>query len=307
MSAADELLAAQTQRLRAIDPLLPPVAPPPPTEMLATGTVTGALLLSDYPDGSPARMWSASHVCELVPLLGDAGLTGMNALLAAWLRRLPELRLPDRDSACVVCWPSRDVEVSRALLDHGFVPLSVIAVNTPLGAAGGGSGAQGRDGVRLAGPGDLEECLRLALAEQAYSAMVGGAVLREETEEVKRGLLAARLQRGEPIWVAEQDGVIVGLAECGYSDAVPGSWTATRLPAGRWGYINCASVLPGARDRGVGGRLVGLAHAAFVAAGVAGSYLYYNPPNPLSSVFWPRQGYRPLWTVWEVRPATALH
>jgi len=23
-------------------------------------------------------------------------------------------------------------------------------------------------------------------------------------------------------------------------------------------------------------------------------------------VFWPRQGYRPLWTIWEVRPAWAL-
>jgi hypothetical protein len=47
-------------------------------------------------------------------------------------------------------------------------------------------------------------------------------------------------------------------------------------------------------------------HATFAAAGVRGSYLYYNPPNPLSSVFWPRQGYRPLWTVWEARPASAL-
>jgi hypothetical protein len=40
--------------------------------------------------------------------------------------------------------------------------------------------------------------------------------------------------------------------------------------------------------------------------GTRGTYLYYNPPNPISSVFWPRQGYRPLWTLWEVRPATAL-
>ncbi len=305
MSTAHDMLAAQTQRLRSIDQLLPPAVAPPPAEMIAAGPVAGALLRADHPEGSPARMWSASHVSELVPVLGDAGLAGMDALLGVWRERLPALGLPDSDSACVVCWPSRDVEIARALLDHGFVPLSVIAVNTPLGTARGGDAPQ-RDGVRPAGPGDLEACLRLTLAEQAYSALVGGAVLREDTEEVKRSLMAGRLQRGEPTWGAEQDGAIVGLAECGYRDAVPGSWAASRLPAGRWGYINCASVLPGARDHGVGGRLVGRVHAAFAAAEVLGSYLYYNPPNPLSSVFWPRQGYRPLWTIWEVRPATAL-
>ena len=37
-----------------------------------------------------------------------------------------------------------------------------------------------------------------------------------------------------------------------------------------------------------------------------GNFLHYNPPNPLSSVFWPRAGYAPLWTLWEVRPARAL-
>jgi GNAT superfamily N-acetyltransferase len=70
--------------------------------------------------------------------------------------------------------------------------------------------------------------------------------------------------------------------------------------------VNCLSVLPGARGAGVGQRLMAFAHAEFRRLGVTRSYLYYNPPNPLSSVFWPRQGYRPLWTVWEVRPAGAL-
>lgn len=303
MSSANDLLAAQTQRLRSIDPLLPPTEALPHAEVLVAGPVAGSLLRFDHPEGSPARLWSAGHVCELVPVLGDAGLAGMNTLLDAWRQRLPELGLPDTDSACVVCWPSRDVEIARALLDHGFVPLSVIAVNTPLEVPR--PCPQG-DGVRRADPTDLEACLRLTLAEQDYSTLVGGAVPREDTEAVKRRLLATRLQRGEPIWLAEQDGVAVGIAECGYSDAAPGNRMASRLPAGRWGYINCAAVLPGARGQGVGRRLVGRVHATFAATGVVGCYLYYNPPNPLSSVFWPRHGYRPLWTVWELRPATAL-
>jgi GNAT superfamily N-acetyltransferase len=123
---------------------------------------------------------------------------------------------------------------------------------------------------------------------------------------LKRTLLQVRLAGQEPIWLAELGGIGVGLIECGYTDATPGTWAVTRLPAGRWGYVNCASVLPGARGRGVGRALADHAHTAFAVAGAVGSYLYYNPPNPLSSVFWPRQGYRPLWTIWEARPASAL-
>jgi hypothetical protein len=48
------------------------------------------------------------------------------------------------------------------------------------------------------------------------------------------------------------------------------------------------------------------AHREFERAGAIGTCLYYNPPNPLSSVFWPRQGYRPLWTTWQTSPAWAL-
>ncbi|MGH4020624.1 MAG: GNAT family N-acetyltransferase [Pseudonocardiaceae bacterium] len=306
MTGAEELLALQGQRLSWLDPLLPPATPPPQGEVLTArtggGTVAGVLVRAEHPPGSPARMWSASHVSELVPVLGGSGRAGMHALLAAWRSRLPDLGLPDGDSGCVVSWPSRDVEVGRALLDHGFVPLSVIAVRCPLARPSGPP----PDGVRRARPGDLEGCLALALAEHEYSMLVGGTVLREETVELKRGLLDTRLRRGEPIWVAERGGIMVGLAECGFSDVVPGSWTATRLPAGRWGYVNCASVLPDARGCGVGQRLVAHVHTAFASSGVVGSYLYYNPPNPLSSVFWPRQGYRPLWTVWEARPAAAL-
>jgi hypothetical protein len=47
-------------------------------------------------------------------------------------------------------------------------------------------------------------------------------------------------------------------------------------------------------------------HQELRTGGATGTYLYYNPTNPLASVFWHRQGYRPLWTTWEVRPAAAL-
>lgn len=310
MSDSRDLWVAQRERLAGLDPLLPPPAAPPKGEVITAalpdgGAVAGVLVRTAHPPGSLARTWATAELVELVPLLGETGLAGMHTLLAAWRARLPALGLPDHDSACVVTWPSRDATATRALLDHGFAPLTVIAVRT-------GGGPDSRPVrlpdlvVRRARPADLDAVVELAMAELAYSALVGATVVREDAAELKRGMLASRLDRGDPVWVAEQDGLVVGLAECGVSDAAPGTWTGTRLPAGRWAYVNCASVLPGARGQGVGRTLLDAVHAAFDAAGVRGSYLYYSPANPLSSVFWPRQGYRPLWTIWEVRPAGAL-
>ena len=92
-------------------------------------------MLTEHRPGSPAGMWSATSVCELVPVLGGAAGDAMCALLARWRDRLPNLGLPTTDSACVVSWPSQDVQVGGALLDHGFVPLSVLAVRVPAAAA----------------------------------------------------------------------------------------------------------------------------------------------------------------------------
>lgn len=313
MNTAELIVADQTQRLQALDPLLPPWAPPGPGEVITgragTEPVAGVLLRFEHAPGSLTRMWSAASVSELVPLLGGTGPAGMGELLREWRTRLSALDLPADDSACVVSWPSRDAEVGRVLLDHGFVPLSVLAVRSPLPPSvvpAPPSSVSGDLTIRRAGPEDLEDCLHLAMTEQSYSALVGGAMLREQAAELKRNLLQARLALREPIWLAELAGVAVGMFECGYSEVAPGTWTSTRLRLGTWGYINCASVLPGARDRGVGRALADHAHAVFASTPTVGCYLYYNPPNPLSSVFWPRQGYRPLWTIWEARPAGTL-
>jgi len=58
-----------------------------------------------------------------------------------------------------------------------------------------------------------------------------------------------------------------------------------------------------ARGQGVGRALMSVAHRELNVPGVLGTFLFYNPINPLSSVFWHRQGYRPLWTMWIRRPA----
>ncbi len=318
MTVSRGLVEAQSTRFAGVDPMLPSVTAPPDGDVLTAalpdGTrVAGVVQRQVHDRASAARLWSATEVWELTPLLGSAGAAGMDALLRAWRHRMDRVGAAERDSACVVTWPSRDVECARALLDHGLVPLTVIAVRrsaqSPDGAAGTAQPALpplGTLSIRRATPADLDAVLALALAELRYSAMVGSTVHRPEAVELKRRTLGDRLVAGGPAWLAERDGIAVALAECALVTSEPGNWTSTRLPPGRWGYVNCLSVLPGARGSGIGQQLMAHAHRELQRLGTVGSYLYYNPPNPLSSVFWPRQGYRPLWTVWEVRPAVAL-
>ena len=309
------LLGAQQRRFHEMDPGLPPAVLPPPGEVLVAGDdtageVAGVLTQHTWPAGSAPLLWSAAEVTELHPVLGGGGRAGVDRLLAQWRAHLPARVRHASDSAAVVTWPSRDVVAARAFLDHGLVPLAVLAVRRPGPALSGPivSGPPGPSSlhVRRAREDDLEACVGLAMHEIAYSSMVGGSVLRPDTEAVKRTALRERFARDEPVWLAEQDGEAVGLLECGLTDATPGSWLAGLLPVGRWGYVNCASVAPGRRGAGVGHALVTAALPALQPPGARGTYLYYNPPNPISSVFWPRHGYRPLWTLWEVRPATAL-
>ncbi|GAA3462154.1 GNAT family N-acetyltransferase [Saccharothrix longispora] len=306
MTVGRGLVEAQGVRFASIDPLLPPVVAPADGDVLTAalpdGTrVAGVVTRRVHEHRSPARLWSASEVWELTPLLGGTGAAGMDALLRAWRQRLDLLHPAERDSACVLTWPSRDAESTRALLDHGLVPLTVIAVRQapPPPVAGGAT-------IRRATPADLDTVVALALAELRYSSMVGSTVHRPDAVGLKRRALAERLAAGGPAWLAERDGIAVALAECAVVTSEPGNLTSTRLPTGRWGYVNCVSVLPGARGGGVGRQLMAFAHRELARLGTVGTYLYYNPPNPLSSVFWPRQGYRPLWTMWEVRPAGAL-
>ncbi|HEV2780139.1 MAG TPA: GNAT family N-acetyltransferase [Actinophytocola sp.] len=307
--ATDLLLQAQSARFTGLDPMLPAAATPPDGDVLTAALpdgerVAGVVVRTTLEPGSVGTLWSALDVWELHPLLGMAGGAGMEALLREW-RRVMARGSTGPDSACVVTWPARDAEATRALLDHGFVPLSAIAIRTAAPAAHRRPGAGGLV-IRRAGLSDADTVVRLELAELEYSALVGGAINRPEATQIKRASVHRHLERGDPVWLAERDGVAAGMAQCWLTEAEPGSWTAIRLPTGRWGYVNCLSVLPGERGTGVGQALMAVAHRELYSRGAVGTFLYYHPPNPLSSVFWARQGYRPLWITWEVRPAGAL-
>lgn len=310
MTTAQSLRDAQAARFAGLDPLLPASAPDPVGEVLTAAIpngrrVAGVLVRTVHRKGTPTSLWSARDTWELFPLVGDTPGPGIDGLLRAWRQLMDATGVPDPDSSAVVTWPSRDAEGSQLLLAHGFQPLSVLAVrpaDRTLPAAPPTPGLTIRRATRR----DLDVAVQLALAELAYSAMVGSTIVRPEAAHIKRTTLRYRLGQGDPVWLAERDGVAIGLAECLVTEPQPAERRRFPVPAGRWGFVNALSVLPGARGTGVGQALMAWAHRDLHNAGVVGTYLYYNPPNPLSSVFWPRQGYHPLWTIWETRPAGAL-
>jgi ribosomal protein S18 acetylase RimI-like enzyme len=307
---AGALLDAQTAWFEQIDPLLPRAAQLPDGHVLTAALprgdrVAGVLTDTVFEPGTATTLWSALELFELHPLLGAVGGAGLDALLREW-RRLLDRRQVGPDSACLLTWPSRDAQAAQPLIAHGFVPLTSLAVRPVRAGTPVGRAPQAGVRVRAATSADLDVVLSLELAELEYSALVGAAIARPDAEVVKRAALTRHIEQGDAIWLAERDGVVAGVAHCRLLDVHPDGLIGTRLRPGRWGYVNCVSVAEGARDAGVGRELMAVAHHELHRRGATATFLYYNPPNPLASVFWARQGYRPLWTSWELRPATAL-
>ncbi|PRX46710.1 acetyltransferase (GNAT) family protein [Prauserella shujinwangii] len=286
------------------DPLLPRAPDVPAGERLVVdlpgaGRAEGVLYRGRY-EGWEA-LWRARRTFELTPLPGAEGPAALSALLRVLRGRVDRER-PGADSACVVTRPSRDLAAGRVLLDAGLLPSTVLGVR-PAGDTQDIHDTEDTGGVtiRRASTADVAGLVELWLAELRYSALAGPGVLRPGAA----GLVGAELRRavraGEPVWLAESAGMPVGLAVCGRPAPDP-----ARLPPGSWGRVGTVSVAPGVRGTGIGRALMAVAHRDLLAPGARGTYLFYSPHNALASVFWHRQGYRPLWTTWEVRPATAL-
>lgn len=305
----DRLSAAQGAHFAALDPMLPDRIAARPGQLITAraadgGAVAGVLGFERHGPGSLPSLWSAREVHSLYPVLVPPVGPAMHALLDEWAAVLREAGPggeagPGEDSACLLTWPSRDAEATQVLLAHGFQPLSVLAVRTAESVAQPPDPAVR---VRRAEPADLPVLLALAMSELRYSAMVGAAVVRQDAESMKRTALRYRLGSAAPIWLAERGGTCVGALECVLTEVEDDY--AAQLRPGKWVYLNCLSVRPDAWGTGVGSTLVQFAHRELAER--RDWYLYYNPPNPLSAVFWPRHGYRPLWTLWEIRPADAL-
>ena len=132
-----------------------------------------------------------------------------------------------------------------------------------------------------------------------------GVIERQGTAQALRAEVAGLLAEHEPwVWLAERDGEPAGLLIAERPQAA--SWIAPRTRRSPVAYVLALFVAPPERGAGVGAALTGYLHRAAAAAGVAVILLQYEQVNPLAVPFWGHQGYRPLWTTWEARPARML-
>lgn len=267
-------------------------------------TVGGSVYRQVYGEKEVLSLWRPRTVWEFTPQIGETGVAGMDAALGALRGWLEQSLRPAEDTAVFVTWPSRDVGVSPALRAHGLVPTTALAVR-PRGHEPGDRPDAGAK-IRLARMADVPELVQIVAEEQRYSAQVLGATPRANAMPLLTASLKRSVYFDGRVFVAEADGVAVGAAVCGLINVMGQSHLAPLLTGGRWGYVGQFAVLPGSRGSGVGGQLAAEAHRVLDADAEEGTFLFYELANPLSSVFWPRQGYRPLWTRWICRPAGAL-
>ncbi len=123
-------------------------------------------------------------------------------------------------------------------------------------------------------------------------------------EALREDASALLAQPGAWTWLAEDGGEPVAMLYAAPPSAA--GWIAPLAGVSPVAYLELMYVQPDDRGQGAGPALVGQLHRAADAAGVAVTLLHYEQVNPLSGPFWSRQGYRPLWTSWEARPARAL-
>ena len=284
-------------RLALIDPLLPPPAPLEGDLIVTTGAVASTELMESAPDSLMAT-WNSLRRHTLRVRLAGADL---GPLLDRWEEHLAKVVTPgDDDTAAQIIWPSRDTAAVPALVRHGFAPL----VTTSARRAGTVSSAPTAAdvSVRYATKADLATCVALDLEVVRYDAQFGVLTERPSTEAGLRENMAEMLERDRPcIWLAERGGRTVGIVTV---DFPPHSdWMAASTSASPMAYIGLGGVQADQRGGGVGGALVAQVHRELDDEGIAVTLLHHCLPNPRSTPFWHSQGYRPLWTNWQRRPA----
>jgi len=227
-------------------------------------------------------------------------------LLAQWRDHLAATgaaRGPDTSASVV--WPSMDITGVPALLRHGLQPLTVIAARTrPNGPVQPPRPAHGTT-IRAAGPADEEQVLDLELRLIRFDMHFGGPVWRPATARLVREEIRNSLARPATwTWLAERNGRAVGLLVA--QPPQDAGWIAGMIARSPAAYLQTMFVDAQERGTGIGAALVKNLHAKLDAMGIAVTLLHHSQVNPLSAPFWYRMGYRPLWTSWEARPASAL-
>jgi GNAT superfamily N-acetyltransferase len=304
----ERLIDASIARWHEIDPLLPLYASTKSNggnEFVIRGRSGDPLgvITSDLvcpPLNSLKATWGPAKQLRLTTrVVGHDPGAELDELITQWRRSVPNLIPASQDSCATLSWPSRDAVVAPTLLAHGFNPCTILAAR-PTGRP---SGIR-RDiaTIRRANPDDAKRIAKLWLDLVYYDAHFGAVFLRDSTSECLYEETLAALSRSDPwIWVAELDGSAVGFLRLSAPQDV--DWLQGYVTPRSAAYLNAAYVAPKMRGLSIGASLVARAHRLLDEQDVDVTLLHYSPANPLSTPFWNRMGYRPLWTTWRAQPA----
>lgn len=308
LTAFETINRGHSARLRAADPLLP--TPPDlrgDTELLtaASGESSAAGQPSTAEVAEPGRAaWQARTEHRLdVRLSGPDPGAALGELLNRWDDHLIEVaESGDAGVAAVIRRPSRDAAGTAELLRHGFAPVVGIAVRPAERMAAAGPSMTPGVCIRAAEDADLATAVRLQLEQRGYDAQFGLAPVSSDAEELVTEELKELLAASEPsVWIAELYGEPLGMVRVQLSPQA--DWVRPYVKAERVAYLTSLAVAGAARSSGVGTALAGHAHQVVDQAGADVVLLHHALANPLSTPFWYAQGYRPLWTYWQRRPA----
>ncbi|SEH04035.1 Predicted N-acetyltransferase YhbS [Nonomuraea solani] len=279
-------------RVRAADPLVAgqDVLPGSGVETLiqAPGAVGTAAVDRIDPDAMRAS-WSPLVVHRLqARVAGPDPEAALGGLLDRWLAGV---RNDEPGQALSVSWPSRDVAPVRALAVRGFAPIAVAAVRRlrPQRMAAAPT-------VRRATGDDVEAVTRMYRRLVDYDARFGWVTRRASTGERIRESVAAEVLPLEWCWLAEVGGRPAGCVIV--QPPARSGWIARSVNDAPVAYLGVMYVAPSLRGQGVGAALTEVAHNEAAAQGVSSMVLHHALPNPLSTPFWARRGYRPLITQW---------
>lgn len=325
---ANETATVSTEvakRLWAIDSLLPAPGASPPgcgARFAAEGpdglSGSGTCLHWEGEPGSLEPTWGAERRFLLdARIAGPDVRASLEELLSQWHRHLADVpETKGDDTAAVVMWPSRDVAGITALVRHKFHSFGVLAARltarpdgatdklgpTPRDEGRGGRPAEAGILIRRATPDDIDAAVGLGLEVVRFDAHFGNVTERPSTAGALRRELSDMLAGPQPwVWLAERGGNAVGMLAAQRPEAA--GWITPMVRLAPAAYLMLMAVHDTERGNGVGAAMVARFHDEITNAGIPVTLLHHEQVNPLGGPFWAKQGYRPLWTSWEARPA----
>lgn len=260
--------------------------------------------IQELPEGHEWLSWSPRvgglwESLVLPPLRSPFRTDALDALVAAARELWHEHGLDGE----TIAWPSRDPEMAPILRKLGLIPSFHYAYASSESIASIPS-----KGVLLR-PARLEDyplLWNLRSEQEAFHLQhcrferPAPGLEKGFRAQFDRSLLTDAPGEELPQFsVAMQDDELVGFVEA-VVQVLP-AINPRDLPQGRYGYLANAAVRSALRGRGFGRSLVNYALHRLSLRHVLGFVLWYADDNPLSSRFWPRLGFRNLFTKYERR------